>query len=358
MSHPTTRPSTSDNGATAVCGPPAHDASPLFATTPIVDAHEPPLIVVGLPRSGTSFLADLLSQMPDWYVFDDLFLYRKAKSIGVDGPLSPAQLDQLIRFLGWQIRARMRFKQFSVPQMAWEDVDRMDRALSETFRGRTVQWHELMEEWLTRLSQHHGCHRWGFKATQDFLHLGVLQSVFPETRFIFVLRDPRTMLASKKFVRAEDGHPAAYHPIVYSVYWKMAVERMLSAARPLSSPVLSVRFEDLVADPAAEGRRLAEFLETQLEGEIEIPRPNTSFGSGKQRRTITPTESWFCERIAGSAMLAQGYSLGEGRFRLRDLPELCWITVRFGCYQLWRLASEPSARVSVVAFLRNLLRGK
>ena len=53
--------------------------SPLFAISPVVSEPKPsPVVVVGLPRSGSSFLSYVISQIDDWYVFDDLYLFRTA----------------------------------------------------------------------------------------------------------------------------------------------------------------------------------------------------------------------------------------------------------------------------------------
>jgi hypothetical protein len=92
----------------------------------------------------------------------------------------------------------------------------MDDALLTTFRGESIEWHELLEEWMTRLALHHGRSRWGYKAPQDFLHLDTLCELWPSVRFIFVYRDPRRVMASKKYVGEQDGNPNEYHPIVYA----------------------------------------------------------------------------------------------------------------------------------------------
>ncbi|WP_107666876.1 hypothetical protein [Cyanothece sp. BG0011] len=57
--------------------------SPLFSTTPVVEQSTPPVIVVGLPRSGSSFLAHTLSTLKDWYVFDDLMIYQKVQGLDI-----------------------------------------------------------------------------------------------------------------------------------------------------------------------------------------------------------------------------------------------------------------------------------
>jgi len=330
------------------------DTSALFATSPVAATNRSwPVVVVGLPRSGSSLLSSVISQLDDWYVFDDLYMYREARGMDASGPLTPDQLERLIHFLGWQIRARIQVKQFAPPRMALADVDRMDDALRATFAGRPVHWHELQEEWLTRLARHHGRDRWGYKAPQDFMHLDLLDRLYPDVRFIYVVRDPRAMMASLKFVRPEDGHPAQYHPIAYSLYWRLADRVMARAAAAWPDRVLEVSFERLIADPPGESQRIAAFLGTTMRGRVELPRPNTSFES-RRRLMLTPTESWICERIARRAMRRHGYEPGEGRFRLRDLPGLTIVTFRFVLHQLHRLVIKRSSRVSVGAFFRTL----
>lgn len=327
--------------------------SPLFATSPVVTEPKPsPVVVVGLPRSGSSFLSYVISQIDDWYVFDDLYLFRAAKAHGVDGALTNEQLEKLIDFLGWQLRARIRFVTFESPRCSWSDVDRMNEALLTTFRGKSLLWHELLEEWMTRLARHHGCSHWGYKAPQDFMHLDMLRELWPGVRFIFIYRDPRRVMASKKYVSGGDGEPGQYHPAVYSRYWRMAADTMTQAGGP--AEVHPVKFEALIADPNGEARAIARFLGSTFDGEVERSDGNTSFAAGK-RKSITPTEEWICERVAGNAMQSLGYTVGRGRLRLRDLPNLLSTSVRFTACQLRRLVKSPAARQSVKSFVKTFL---
>lgn len=327
--------------------------SPLFATTPVVsEPRHSPVIVVGLPRSGSSFLSHVMSQIEDWYVFDDLYLFRTAKGLGVDGSLSEEQLEKLVDFLGWQLRARIKWAVFEPPRCTWADVDEMNAAILTTFRGQSVHWYELLEEWMTRLAVHHGCTHWGYKAPQDFMHLDMLRAIWPGVRFIFVYRDPRRVMASKKYVDGQDGTPGEYHPVVYARYWRMASDAMTRATR--EGKVHFTKFEKLVADPNEEARKIAEFLGSRFEGEVRRTKGNTSFKGGK-RRSITPTEAWICERVAGTSMQALGYERTEGRLRVRDVPDFVWTSGRFALAQTKRLARNPAARQSVWFFLKSLV---
>lgn len=317
-----------------------------------------PVIVVGLPRSGSTFLAHVLSGMDDLFVFDDLYCLQKAEALGCNGPLTPAQLHDLLHFLGWQTRARISYKPtFEQLPLTWDDVDVLCDTLGRVLGHGEVTWPEVMTEFLTRLARVCGKNRWGYKTPQDFHHMDRLFEIFPRVRFLFIMRDPVKVLASFKFNRSQDGSVGQYHPWIYARYWRMAAEVAHASARRLRVPLLTVRFEDLVASPEQEARRIGTFLGTRPTGVISTAAPNSSFGDGS-RRSITPTEAWICRRTIGPTLAQFGYACETGRFRLRDIPDLLWTTIRFCCYQTWRICTHPVARVKVASFCRRLFNGR
>lgn len=332
--------------------------SSLFARTPVVQQSTPPVIVVGLPRSGSSFLAHVLSTLDGWYVFDDLPFYQKVQALNVNGTLKSEQLHKLVIFLGKTVRARIKFeKSFLKPQCTWKDVDRMVEAVLESFQDRPVYWHQLLEEWLMRLALHHGCWRWGYKTPQDFLHMDMLVDLFPGIRFIFIRRDPRKMMASKKYVHKQDGDPREYHPIAYALYWKMAYDKIEGFIDKGRAPVYAVKFEELVVNPNGVAQQLADFLGTDVLRPVPVKGKNTSFASGK-RQDITETEKWICEHLVGESMEKAGYTRGEVSPNFHDLGDLLGTSIRFSQHQMWRVLTRPAKRVAVVSYLQGLLGKK
>jgi hypothetical protein len=159
-------------------------------------------------------------------------------------------------------------------------------------------------------------------------------------------------MASKKYVDGQDGTPGEYHPLVYARYWRMAADAMVAAND--EGEVYFAQFEKLIANPDDEARRIAGFLDARFEGTVERTQGNTSFKGGK-RRSITPTEAWVCERIAGDSMKQLGYDPSEGKLRLQDAPDLAWRSLRFTAAQGKRIVKDPAARQSVKFFLRSLV---
>lgn len=328
--------------------------SPLFSITPVVNQSNPPVVVVGLPRSGSSFLSSVLSALDDLYVFDDLYLYQVVKGLNAEGVLKPEQLKELVEVLGWSVRARIKHEQnFLKPQCSWDDVDKMVEAVLTTFKDRSIYWHQLLEEWLMRLALHHGKTIWGYKTPQDFMHMDMLADIFPGIRFVYIMRDPRRVMASMKYVNSQDGDPQHYHPLAYALYWKMAYEKVQCFINSKKAPVHIVKFEELVADYNAEAKRLANFLGTTLSDQILFQGNNTSFSSNK-RKDISEAEAWICEHFAGEAMKSAGYELSDSHPKIQDISDLLVTSTQFSLYQIKRIVTQKEKRSSVFNYLKCL----
>jgi len=179
--------------------------------------------------------------------------------------------------------------------------------------------------------------------------------IFPDLRVIFILRDPREMMASLKFITQKvggDGQPGQYHPVVYSLYWRDAAETIARYAVEEPGLVCRVKFEDLISKPNAEAARLADFLGSRVEGDVMRTDANTSFSSAA-RKSITPTEMWICEKIAGDAMRERAYPLSGERPRFRDVGDLVRVSLRFTQYQIGRIIRDTARRESIKAFVRR-----
>jgi hypothetical protein len=339
--------------------------SALKSTSSIVSVSVPPVIVVGLPRSGSSYLSHVLSCMDDWFIFDDLYPYQKAASLGISSQdnlaKDSAKLAEYINQLAWQLRAKIKFERnFQVPNITLKDTFEIEEALLETFRNRTsITWYEVLEEWMTRLALHSGKRHWGYKTPQDFMHMDELSDLFPEVKFIYILRDPRKVMSSFKNLPrikthgSQDGESRQYHPVVYALYWKTAYEKVKDFSRRKRAPIEVVKFEDLIQKPEAVAERLAAFLGTTVSGDVASNSVNSSFKSGNFR-SLTPTEIMICEKIAGEPMQAEGYQLSHSSFRIRDLFDLAITSIDFVAYQVQRLLTNKRARASIACFIKNL----
>lgn len=317
----------------------------------------PPVIVVGLPRSGTSFVSDILSQIPELYVFDDLYLYREAKAIGADnGYLNASQLDRLLFFLGWQIRARIKHGTFSIPDIKIEDVDQVMAVLYELYKGVNVTWFELLEEWMMRLAVNQGASHWGYKAPQDFLHTEILSRVFPGVKFIFVQRDPRDMMRSLKYVHSKDGNPKQYHPIAYSLYWKSCAAK-IKELRSQGCDLLVLKFDDLVRSPSDAAAEVSRYLGLSAPNVVLVKEKNSSFKTRK-KQGLTSTEAWIIEKIIGGDLQLFGFQSSSSRPSFFGIFEVIRVSFVFVIYQVCRVVKKRSALVSIKSFIYSIFARK
>lgn len=326
-------------------------SDPLFAPVRVArdGVDRKSVIVVGLPRSGSSFLSHVMSQIPDWYVFDDLYLQRAAQEQGATGPLDAAALDRLLYFLGWQIRARKRHGLYAIPAMEEDEVEPMNAALKSVFDGQGLTWWDLQEEWLVRLAARSACTNWGYKMPGAFRRLDEILDTYPDMKAVFLMRSPDKVLASYKHMRDDsgDGDSAQYHPVAHAIYWRMAARAWQAAKRRYPDRAMLVRFEDLVADPTATARDLSLFLGAEAPEKVLAPeRTNTSYKAG-QKRDLTSTELAILRRLCAPEAAALGFpALPEGGVRPADLADLLGTSARFLAFRGGKIATRLKTRLA------------
>jgi tetratricopeptide (TPR) repeat protein len=183
-----------------------------------------PIFVVGMPRSGTSLVEQILSSHP-----------------AVFGAGELTWLDQLSEALTRRLGTTADY-----PECA---LDLSVRALDAA-----------ADEYLALLrSSAPAAERVVDKMPGNFMHLGLIEVLFPGSRIIHIAREPLDNCLSCYFQNFTHGHEytadLATLGAVYREY-----ERMMEHWRAtLTHPVLDVRYENLVGDQEAESRRLLEF---------------------------------------------------------------------------------------------------
>ena len=110
---------------------------------------------------------------------------------------------------------------------------------------------------------------WGWKSPRSIFLLPLLDEVFPQMRFVHVVRDPRDMAfsANQRQVIAHGGvylspeERAEPDPIQSALLWKRVNADAAAYGRSsMPGRYLLLRFEDLCADPAGTSTELASFV--------------------------------------------------------------------------------------------------
>ena len=208
----------------------------------------------------------------------------------------------------------------------------LDRVVGATF---TEVWTALLEL-AADLYGGSGLELVGTKVSWCEEYLPALARALPDLRVVLLVRDVRGVVASQNSVR---GRAAGKRPLLfYARHWRKHVrlaEELVEPEGALAGRAVRVRYEDLVADPEGELRRVApvlglDFDPRQLEverfrdeGERPGWRTNSSFaapGDGiyadstaRWRSILSADEVRALESLCGPELEACGYACSADR---------------------------------------------
>jgi hypothetical protein len=302
----------------------------------------PPIFVVGAPRTGTTLMREILNRHPRIHLFDEVHFFERiwddrSRLGDLGGQDSRREaIDRLRRIV----------QEFGSDQ----DVARIlePETFEEEMRKEGGGYPGLLAALLKSGARLRGAELWGDSSPQDVLYLSTIFEWFPNARVIALLRDPRAFLASYKNYhrRGVSSYRERYNPITNSVLWRSSMSAVLEAARaPWGEGVLRVRYEDLVADPVSQVRRICVHIGVEYDPNmLDVERSNSSFVPDAETRSrrgitaastdrwkseLTSTEIWIAEKITGSIMDAFGYERAGKARPLRPSPfELAGIALR------------------------------
>jgi hypothetical protein len=191
--------------------------------------------------------------------------------------------------------------------------------------------------------------------------LALMKRLFPEAFVIHIVRDPRDVLASKKKAQWSRGRSALAHLFAHRVQARLGREW---GARLFGNRYVEVRYEDLIAEPAAVlGRicatlgiafhaRMLEFstssrelvAQDELEWKRETLGPLLADNRDKWSAELTPWEIALADAVCRDALREHGYR-GAGdlglcaRLAARLVATLAALADPVYCrYRLWRQA--------------------
>jgi len=185
-----------------------------------------PFFITGCPRSGTTLLQVMLNRHPDIAIPPELklfFLYHR--------------MPRTIR------RATLRRIEADL---------KMDSRIPEDLTTREV-YKAVAAAWS-------GKRYFGDKTPEYAYRLRWVNEVFPNSRLVLMVRDPRDVaysLSKVPWLRC--------NPIGAAALWRRTQSRMRSDCLRLSNPVLWVTYESLVLQPAATLARILEFIGVSTE---------------------------------------------------------------------------------------------
>lgn len=311
----------------------------------------PPLFVVGLPRSGSTLVSRLLNESPELMSVNDLYYLQTVLAHRADrGPLDAERFRLLLDKLLGVVTDRSTDKDVFIGQLrlSAKRIISLRRELFEEHRASPMSWASLLDRTLSQVALACGKQGWADKTPQNFFHIERLTAAFPQARFVFVVRDPRRVLASLKHATGVGHDPRRYHPWVYALYWRAAARAVL--ARRSNPRVWLIRYEDLVGNPRETISGLNQFLEIAIPPtELTDMGSNTSFPAGRQKE-LGATECWICDRVCEKELSPLGYAPTQRRPVAGELFGLAGVSLRFAVFQIRRWIFDRDSRSRIATF--------
>ena len=204
----------------------------LAALAPAADASEEgpiPVFIVGMPRSGTSLIEQVLATHPAVHGAGELTWLGEALASAA-GDLAPGA-------------------EFAFPETlaAWrpEDLRRLGRRYRERLRALAPGASHIVD-----------------KLPGNFLHVGFMHLLFPDARIVHARRDPMDACFSCwSRLFAADHLAFTYDLEVLGRYW-VTYDDLMRHWRAALPPgrMLEMPYETMVADFEAQARRLVDYL--------------------------------------------------------------------------------------------------
>lgn len=252
---------------------------------PLRQLEAPPIFVVGEPRSGTTWVYDLLVFPESAGGVLESWMFTPGLGFGSlfhRGHWDADHVERTSRLAG----GRLGLGQL----LSREELVRQVREISADWLGRALEPH----------------HR--FLVEKTPLHLHVVETiaeVYPEARFVHVLRDGRDVAVSMD-AAARSWNPG-WRPLGrrgvhrFAKGWRRAMRRAADLRGSLGPRFLEVRYEDLKAEPEGATRRLYAFCEYPDDGMVRRAVESTDFrrhaATGEDRFRRRGTRGEWRERM-------------------------------------------------------------
>jgi hypothetical protein len=111
-----------------------------------------------------------------------------------------------------------------------------------------------------------GKHRWGFKMMRDIAILNFYEKVWPESKYLHIIRDGRDVAASNLcYDWGYNSVPEAAED------WGLQILKARTEAEKIPERYFELRYEDLVLDTESKAREICDWLEEPFDREMLTP---------------------------------------------------------------------------------------
>ena len=267
--------------------------------TPIPTAYDP-VFILGMNGSGTTMLLDCLNNHPKLYGFRGetriipYFISKIPHYGDLDNNKNFFKLWNDFRNVPILVSCND-----GIPPPLPADWRNYERSL-----GAVVN---TVFEYFASLD---GKRRWCEKTPMHALHITALANVFPQAKFIHIIRDGRDCAAS--------FHRRWGYSVMRTICrWKEVISTARAQGEQLPERYMELHYEDLTEQPEAWMRQVCEFLNIEFDGKVLYLSRNQEHSGSEHQRITANSGKWrtyYSERmlinldsIAGKQLHDLGY---------------------------------------------------
>jgi len=280
------------------------------------------VFILGAPRSGTTFLASLLSLTSYGAPFETQFIPKYFKKFDVFGDINNFTNFSKILDAIMSERAVMQWK-----------LDINKQEFFDSFNGN-VNYADLVNK-LCAMNGRMPEGKLGEKTPWYLLELPMIVELFPKAKFIYIIRDGRDVALS---LLEKDWGPNNIYTC--AEYWK----RLNAQTKEFdmlenNGQLIRLRYEDLLNNPEEYVFKIYKFLDEPLNNEALEPLIKRTKGDNfnKWKSKMTTKQIALFESVAGETLKRFGYetnnvensisSFKECLYRIHD--KLVWLRFMF-----------------------------
>jgi tetratricopeptide (TPR) repeat protein len=189
------------------------------------DDSELPVFILGMPRSGTTLVEQILAAHPQAHAAGELM-----------------DISALSADLGRRLGSGAAYPE-CVPEMNAEQSRALGRKYVEGLRARGPQAARITD-----------------KLPGNYIFLGLISLLLPRARSIYCRRHPLDVALSVYFTDFRAGHRYSYRLEHIAAQIRQFLRLMHHWRRVIPAPMLELRYEDVVADSEAQIRSLLGFV--------------------------------------------------------------------------------------------------
>lgn len=278
-----------------------------------------PIFIIGTQRSGTTLLRLILNAHSQIAVPEEAsFLMPLLKKKNIKGFISGSFLKRFVSYLSLNALFRLWSYDYS-------------GLISYLQKQERISLRDLIDKIFTSYCSAKGKQIWGDKTPSFFRKVDILYSLFPDAKFIHIVRDGRDAFDSWR--RAD---PSMDNAAVMALDWSYKLYRIeKSFSRIPERNRLAIRYEDLLEHPEETVRLICTTLGVDYEhGMLEfyktshdyvgehhsklIFRPIARNNKFKWKKNLALKESAVFELLVGRYLRKYNYEIMGHKLRFRD----------------------------------------